>query len=98
MTGYQWKRDSPSRPVVPFVDMDVCPADGRLENADEYLATSGLRRSNFLEAQAHAWPRLDQRFHLTLVGSGADVVVRRRAQTAVWAGQWNAPGNLQGRI
>ena len=56
-------RDRFLRPRVPIIDMDVSPADGRLQDPDEHVVAADFRSRNLLEPQPRLGPAFYDRPH-----------------------------------
>src|SRR4051812_8685191 len=64
MAHNHWNRDRFLRPSVPFIDMQVRPANSRPIHSNQDIIDSNLRNCNFLQRQPCFRLTLHQRFHL----------------------------------
>src|SRR5580693_3952820 len=58
-------RNGALRPIVPFINMDVCPANSRAAHADQDVVHTGPRHLNIFQPQPRLALALNEGFHET---------------------------------
>src|SRR5580704_10776169 len=57
------RRNSPLRPTIPFIDVDIGTANGRTENPDQNIELADRRHRDFLQPKPRTTLSFDERLH-----------------------------------